>query len=115
MDRDARAPVQCVRPAAVRAADGSRARRQQMRIDNDRGLSDLLAEPRERVLCGGFGFTEGAIWVPAHGFLLFSDIPGNTVYRWAPDDREATPYRRPSGHANGNTLDHQGRLVTCEH
>jgi len=75
----------------------------------------LLAEEQERVLCGGFGFTEGPIWVPAVGFLLFSDIPGTTIYRWAPGDGEATPYRRPSGHANGNTLDHQGRLVSCEH
>lgn len=86
-----------------------------MRIDNDRGLSDLLAEGQERVLCGGFGFTEGPIWAPAGGYLLFSDIPGTTIFRWAPGDREATPYRRPSGHANGNTLDGAGRLVTCEH
>lgn len=86
-----------------------------MRIDNDQGLSGLLAEPRERVLCGGFAFTEGAIWAPSGGFLLFSDIPGNTVHRWAPGDAEATPYRRPSGHANGNTFDHQGRLISCEH
>jgi sugar lactone lactonase YvrE len=86
-----------------------------MRIDNDRGLSDLLAEQQERVLCGGFRFTEGAVWVPAGGFLLFSDIPGNTIHRWTPGDREATPYRRPSGHTNGNTLDHQGRLISCEH
>jgi gluconolactonase len=86
-----------------------------MRIDNDRGLSDLLAASQEQVLCGGFGFTEGPIWVPAAGFLLFSDIPGNTIFRWSPGDKEATPYRRPSGHANGHTLDLQGRLVSCEH
>jgi gluconolactonase len=86
-----------------------------MRIENDRGLSDLLAGSPERVLCGGFGFTEGPIWVAANGFLLFSDIPGNTIHRWRPGDSEAAPYRRPSGHANGNTLDGQGRLITCEH
>jgi sugar lactone lactonase YvrE len=84
-------------------------------ITNDRGLSDLLAEREERVLCGGFGFTEGAVWVPAEQALIFSDIPGNTVHRWRPGDTEATVYRRPSGHANGNTLDRQGRLLTCEH
>lgn len=86
-----------------------------MQIDNDRGLSGLLATPQEQVVCSGFGFTEGAIWVPSIGCLLFSDIPGNTIYRWTPGDREATPYRRPSRHANGNTLDAQGRLVSCEH
>lgn len=86
-----------------------------MEIENDRGLSDLLAERQERVLCGGFGFTEGSIWIPAGGFLLFSDIPGNTIHRWAPGESEAAVYWRPSGHANGNTLDHQGRLISCEH
>lgn len=86
-----------------------------MQISNDRGLSGLLAGRQERVLCGGFAFTEGPIWVPDGGFLLFSDIPGNTIHRWSPGETEATPYRRPSGHANGNTLDRQGRLVTCEH
>ncbi|MGE0542114.1 MAG: SMP-30/gluconolactonase/LRE family protein [Dehalococcoidia bacterium] len=86
-----------------------------MRIENDRGLSDLLAESQERVLCGGFGFTEGAIWIPSGGFLLFSDIPGNTIFRWAPGDTEATPYRNPSRHANGHTLDREGRLISCEH
>ena len=86
-----------------------------MQLQNDRGLSDLLAEQEERVLCGGFGFTEGPVWVPDRGFLLFSDIPGNTIYRWLPGATGAEPYRRPSRHANGNTLDRQGRLLTCEH
>ncbi|MFN8558402.1 MAG: SMP-30/gluconolactonase/LRE family protein [Dehalococcoidia bacterium] len=86
-----------------------------MEIENDRGLSDLLGARQETVLCGGFRFTEGAIWVPAGGFLLFSDIPGNTIFRWSPGETEATPYRRPSRHANGNTLDGEGRLLTCEH
>jgi sugar lactone lactonase YvrE len=86
-----------------------------MRIENDQGLADLLAEEQERVLCGGFGFTEGPIWVPGRNYLLVSDIPGNCIYRWAPGDKEATLYRRPSGYANGNTLDLMNRLVTCEH
>src|SRR5438876_7608477 len=85
-----------------------------MEITNDHGVADLLAEREERVLCGGFGFTEGPVWVP-EGFLLFSDIPGSAINRWAPGDTEATPYRRPSRHANGNTLDRRGRLVSCEH
>lgn len=86
-----------------------------MEITNDRGLSDLLAEREERVLCGGYAFTEGAVWVPSGGFLLFSDIPGNTIHRWNPGDTASTPYRKPSRHANGNTLDRQGRLLSCEH
>ena len=62
-----------------------------MQIDNDRGLSDLLAEREETVLCGGFTFTEGSVWVPDRGFLIFSDIPGNTIYRSFPGATEAEP------------------------
>ncbi|MBE9169176.1 SMP-30/gluconolactonase/LRE family protein [Pleurocapsales cyanobacterium LEGE 06147] len=60
-----------------------------------------------------FKFTEGPLWHP-DGFLLFSDIPADTIYQWQPN-QEVTVFRRPSGMANGNTLDRQGRLVTAEH
>lgn len=62
---------------------------------------------------GGFKFTEGPVWHP-EGFLLFSDIPANTIYQWQPN-QEVEIFRRPSGNANGNTLDFQGRLITGEH
>jgi sugar lactone lactonase YvrE len=65
-------------------------------------------------VASGFQFTEGPVWHP-DGYLLFSDIPASTIYRWTPGEAEATIYRRPSGHANGLTLDAQGRLVACEH
>jgi gluconolactonase len=86
-----------------------------MEISNDRGLSDLLMAESERELCGGYAFTEGAVWVPSGGSLLFSDIPGNTIHRWNPGDTASTAYRQPSRHSNGNTLDREGRLLSCEH
>lgn len=61
----------------------------------------------------GFQFTEGPLWQP-DGFLLFSDIPANTIYKWKPD-KKLEVFRRPSGNANGNALDEQGRLITAEH
>jgi sugar lactone lactonase YvrE len=61
----------------------------------------------------GFGFTEGPVWM-ASGYLVFSDIPGDTIYRWEPASG-AQVYRRPSANANGNTVDASGRLITCEH
>lgn len=65
-------------------------------------------------LCTGFKWAEGPIWVPAENSLLFSDVSGNTMYRW--NSRSGVSvYRSPSGYANGNTLDQFGRLVTCEH
>lgn len=61
----------------------------------------------------GFEFTEGPLWYPK-GFLLFSDIPANTIYQWTPNKKPKI-FRRPSGNANGNTLDREGRLIAAEH
>lgn len=61
----------------------------------------------------GFEFTEGPLWHPK-GFLLFSDIPANTIYKWTPNQKPKI-FRRPSGNANGNTLDREGRLLAAEH
>jgi sugar lactone lactonase YvrE len=61
----------------------------------------------------GFGFTEGPVWMPG-GFLVFSDIPGDTIFRWDAASGHQI-YRRPSANANGNAVDAAGRLLTCEH
>ena len=76
-------------------------------------------------LAGGMMFTEGPVWVKEGGpHLLFSDIPANSIYRWAEGDMEATvfyegvykgePYEGFPG-SNGLILDQQGRLLACEH
>ena len=62
----------------------------------------------------GFRFTEGPHWHP-DGFLVFSDIPANTIYRWMPDSTEADVYRRPSGNSNGIAEDLDGRLLLAQH
>lgn len=85
-----------------------------MRIEDDNGISSLLRGEASR-LCGGFGFTEGPIWIASDSALVFSDIPGNTMHRWRPGQVEAEVYRHPSGWSNGMTLDHDGRLLVCEH
>ena len=66
----------------------------------------------------GFHFTEGPVW-SRDGYLIFSDIPVNKIFQFAPpaNDREqarAGLLRADSGGANGNALDAQGRLYTCE-
>lgn len=60
-----------------------------------------------------FQFIEGPVWHP-DGFLLFSDIPANTIYKLAANGK-AEIFRHPSGNANGNTFDKAGRLITAEH
>jgi gluconolactonase len=37
------------------------------------------------------------------------------VIRHNEADRSVSVFRNPSNHSNGNTVDHQGRLITCEH
>jgi gluconolactonase len=71
------------------------------------------------------GFAEGPIWLP-NGSLLFSDIPGNEIMRWAPGAALSVFKKRsgfdganaPAGAfigSNGLTLDKSGRLTICEH
>lgn len=81
------------------------------------------------VLASGFVWSEGPVWVKpsgdSPGFLLFSDVPENTVFRWTEKDG-LTPFLKPSGYtglgrysdepgSNGLTIDGLGRLISCEH
>jgi gluconolactonase len=60
-------------------------------------------------------FTEGPVWLAQDGgYLVFSDIPADELKKWTAKDGLAT-FRKPSANANGNTLDGQGRLLSCEH
>jgi gluconolactonase len=91
---------------------------------------------------GGFGFTEGPVWVQegTSGYLLFTDIPGNVVWKLAADG-QASVFASNVGYtgpdvwrwggiqnngfdrsdprfeefamigADGLTLDRQGRLI----
>ena len=87
-----------------------------MDIDiRDPRLNDLI-DPAQELTCiaGGFEFVEGPAWHPGENSLVFSDILGNSIYRWKAEKGLET-LRRNSYMANGNTYDLDGRLVTCEH
>ena len=103
---------------------------------------DALVSPdaRLQLVKGGFGFTEGIIWVEQGRYLLLSDIPANVIYKLTPGG-EASIYMHRSGYtqpdiwrvgfeqtngknpsdplfekfymigSNGLALDRQGRLV----
>jgi sugar lactone lactonase YvrE len=90
---------------------------------------DRLVAPEAQieVLAKGFTWTEGPVWVPqqAGGYLLFSDIPRNSVFQWQ-EGQGVRLFLHPSGYtgrefyglepgSNGLLLDPQGRLVSCEH
>lgn len=66
------------------------------------------------LLDDGFMFTEGPLWLPEDEILLFSDVPGDTIYRIAAGG-QAEIFRMPSGNANGLALDKDGQLLAAEH
>jgi len=66
-------------------------------------------------LATGTRWGEGPVYFGDHGCVLWSDIPNDRILRWDERTGATTVFRHPSDHANGNTRDRQGRLVTCEH
>src|SRR5213593_5178664 len=109
----------------------------------DPALDALVSsDARVELVKGGFGFTEGPVWLQngGEGYLLFTDIPGNVIWKLTPDGR-ASVYLSNVGYngpevwrwgglqnngrerndpgfeefamigADGLTLDRQGRLI----
>jgi len=63
----------------------------------------------------GCRWAEGPVWFGDHGCLIWSDIPNDRMLRWDERSGAVSVFRQPTGDANGNTRDRQGRLITCEH
>lgn len=75
----------------------------------------LIAAPEKlETLWTGGRWLEGPAYLPAPGVLIFSDIPNDRMLRWT-EGGDVSVFRAPANNANGNTVDPQGRLVTCEH
>src|SRR5438445_6439798 len=102
----------------------------------------VSADAKVELVKGGFGFTEGPVWVQKgrEGYLLFTDIPGNVIWKLTPNG-EASVYLSQVGYtgpeiwrwggmqnngrekddpkfeefamlgADGLTVDRQGRVV----
>ncbi|MEO3715689.1 SMP-30/gluconolactonase/LRE family protein [Roseateles flavus] len=60
-------------------------------------------------------WAEGPAYFPALRSLVWSDIPNDRMLRWDEGSGRVSVLRAPCGHANGNTVDRQGRLISCEH
>ena len=65
-------------------------------------------------LATGFRWIEGLVWMGDADCLLFQDLPRDRTMRWL-EDAGVSIYRAPSGYANGQARDRQGRLISCSH
>ena len=72
------------------------------------------------------GWAEGPVWVREGGYLLFSDVVKNAIYRWKEGEGESVflqpsgytgslPFKGPEPGSNGLALDGSGRLVFAQH
>src|SRR3712207_3757398 len=70
---------------------------------------------RVEKLYEGCRWAEGPAYFPAHRYLVWSDIPNDRMLRFDETTGQTGVFRSPAGYSNGNTVDREGRLVTCEH
>ena len=70
---------------------------------------------RPAQLFEGCRWAEGPAWFAAGRQLVWSDIPNDRMLRWDEPSGTVGVFRAPAANSNGNTVDPQGRLVTCEH
>ncbi|MFT0715546.1 SMP-30/gluconolactonase/LRE family protein [Flagellimonas lutimaris] len=93
--------------------------------DDDAFYDYVDKDAKIEVLAEGFIWSEGPVWVKDGGFLLFSDVPQNTIFKWK-DDEGLSEFLKPSGYtgippysgepgSNGLTISNDGELVMSEH
>jgi gluconolactonase len=84
-------------------------------ILDDRFASCVKTSARLDKLYEGCRWAEGPAYFAAGRYLVWSDIPNDRQLRWDEATGKVGVFREPAGFSNGNTLDRQGRLVSCEH
>lgn len=94
-------------------------------VENPAFYSLVDKDAKIEVLAEGFTWSEGPVWVKEGAYLLFSDVPANTIYKWQ-EGKPLSVFLKPSGYtgkmpysnepgSNGLTISNDGQLVACEH
>jgi len=95
-------------------------------VRHDKRLDKIIPPGTQmEQLAEGFDWSEGPVWIKDGGYLLFSDIPLNSVIKWKEGEGKSL-FLKPSGYtgvvdyspepgSNGLNVDAEGRLVSCEH
>ena len=83
-------------------------------ITLDRRFARLVnSMPGSSASTRGCRWAEGPAYFPAGRYLVWS-IPNDRMLRYD-ETSGASASSPPAGYSNGNTVDREGRLVTCEH
>ncbi len=92
----------------------------------DEQATEIIDEDASiKVLASGFTWTEGPLWIEKGGYLIFSDIPNNKVYKLDAQG-DTTTYITPSGYtgvgsygsepgSNALLLNQNGELILMQH
>jgi gluconolactonase len=93
-------------------------------VIKDKALLQLIDTTQSlEVLGKGFGWAEGPVWIKDGGYLLFSDVNANTIYKYKEGEGITTylqhagftgPDSIKSSGSNGLVLDNEGRLIICQ-
>lgn len=95
-------------------------------VRKDQRLDKIVpTDARMEQLAEGFDWSEGPVWIKDGGYLLFSDIPRNSVMKWK-EGEGISLFMKPSGYtgvvdyspepgSNGLNVDAAGRVLFCEH
>ncbi|CAN5848307.1 SMP-30/gluconolactonase/LRE family protein [soil metagenome] len=84
-------------------------------ILDERFGSCVKGSARVEKLFEGCRWAEGPAWFPMMRSVVWSDIPNDRMMRWDETSGVTGVFRHPAGYTNGNTVDREGRLVSCEH
>ena len=89
--------------------------------------AEQLIDPKANIekLATGFEWCEGPVWVKEGGYVIFSDVPRNSIYKWQ-EGEGLSLYLKPSGYtgftgrggesgSNGLAINAEGQLILCQH
>lgn len=92
----------------------------------DDALHAIVApDARIERVAEGFAWSEGPLWIRDGEYLLFNDVPGNTMYRWSARDGLSV-FLKPSGYggtdleglreagANGLDVEPEGTVLLAD-
>ena len=82
---------------------------------DDRFASCIKGSAKVEKLYEGCRWAEGPAYFPLMRSVVWSDIPNDRMLRWDETTGVTGVFRHPAGYTNGNTVDREGRLVSCEH